>query len=855
MRATQTQTNFTGGVLSGKMFGRSDINKYANGLEQLDNGIVFPQGGASKRPGTAYIQSTRGNNYGRLLSFQFNDEEAYVLEMTDGWLRFYRDGGRVDGSLVVDSITVDAGTVYIYETAAAHGLVVGESVSMAGSTPSGYDGTFTVTAIVNGTEFKVDVGTNPAAYTGGTGTLTLPYSVAHPYAEAELDAVRYTQSADTLYLCHPKYIPRTLERTGADVFTLSAFQFADGPYEGLDVSGTTMTLSGGSYGAGDTVTVTASVSFFDNANSTDLGKMMRFQETAVWNYGIITAINSATEVDVYMVTEATGGAGAADGFQIGSWGGAIDSVVASTTSLTNEGTVYANYPSTVAFHQQRIWFANLPNNTQRIMASETGDFVNFAPSDPATGDVVDTSALDYTIATNQVNAVYWMRSSAKGLMIGTVGEEHMLQSSSAFDPITPTNVKMEVQTAHGSRSTVRPIQVGSVVLFAHRVGEKLREFSFQFEADQYVSADLNLLSEDLGKKKVKYITYQEEPSSLVWCVCEDGELIVLTYERTQEVTAWTKCVISGGFVESAETTPETSDDTVWFIVKRTINGSEVRYVEALQRQFDTGDNQGMSWFVDSGLSYNGINAITNDFLKVTEISSGGYLENASVTLAATGHTPFSGTSADVDTRYRFYIGEAIYDVQITAHNSTSSCTAKLLNDFPASIQNANIVDWAALSGAPTGLGHLEGESVTVLADGGTHPLVTVSGGVAALQGHYAELVIGLGYAFTLKTMPIRITQFPVDARGKWTNAFSVGFRYLNSLGGTAKNETGRTYNIPYRVQSDPLGRPPSIQTGYKTVRLGGGYDENGVQITVNSTDALPFTLLNVVIEADVNAAV
>jgi hypothetical protein len=85
----------------------------------------------------------------------------------------------------------------------------------------------------------------------------------------------------------------------------------------------------------------------------------------------------------------------------------------------------------------------------------------------------------------------------------------------------------------------------------------------------------------------------------------------LTYEREQEVVAWHRHIIGGTntFVESIGVIPKNDESTeiLYMVVRRTINGATVKYVEYLERSFDTakGDTLQQAHFVDSGLSYSG----------------------------------------------------------------------------------------------------------------------------------------------------------------------------------------------------------------------------------------------------------
>jgi hypothetical protein len=110
------QTNFTGGVLAPKMFSRVDFAKYANGLETLENGVVFVTGGASRRAGSQFIAKSKSTAFVQdtmvqddsfqsghhdsvvLRDFVFNTDDAMVLEWGPGYIRFFKNREQVYGS-------------------------------------------------------------------------------------------------------------------------------------------------------------------------------------------------------------------------------------------------------------------------------------------------------------------------------------------------------------------------------------------------------------------------------------------------------------------------------------------------------------------------------------------------------------------------------------------------------------------------------------------------------------------------------------------------------------------------------------------------------------------------------------
>ena len=92
-RIRSHKTNFTAGEVSPQLLGRSDLRSYENGAAKLRNVFIHPTGGLSRRSGLRYIDSAPGP--GRLLSFEFNTEQVYLLVFSDSNIDVYRSGIKI----------------------------------------------------------------------------------------------------------------------------------------------------------------------------------------------------------------------------------------------------------------------------------------------------------------------------------------------------------------------------------------------------------------------------------------------------------------------------------------------------------------------------------------------------------------------------------------------------------------------------------------------------------------------------------------------------------------------------------------------------------------------------------------
>ena len=259
MRANVIRANVAGGELSPSVRGRSDTEIFFRGAERLENFIPEIQGAARYRNGFRFVNNTRRNNVARLIEFQFNDLQAYILEFTDSYMRVYKDGGVVLVSASVKNIIGATQADPVVITSTGHGLADGETVFIEDvSGMVEINNKYFVVANKTANTFEltneegVDIdGTGYTAYVSG-GTVTKIFELSIPYAEADLFEIDFDQNADTMYIVHPSYDVRKLTRTADDVWTIGTFARTNDPFTGADKFPSTVAFYQGRLGYGRT---------------------------------------------------------------------------------------------------------------------------------------------------------------------------------------------------------------------------------------------------------------------------------------------------------------------------------------------------------------------------------------------------------------------------------------------------------------------------------------------------------------------------------------------------------------------------------------------------------------------------
>jgi hypothetical protein len=839
-KVSPIQGNFNGGEISPLVYGRTDIDRYRSSLAKCKNYVPTIQGGLPRRPGSRYVAPTKTYNQpARLQAFEFSTTQAYMLEFGGTYVRFYKDNAPITETAV--SITGITKAEPAVVTAAAHGFSNGDDVEISGVVGM---------TQVNGRRFRVaGVTANTfelndlhggqidstafTTYSSG-GSVARVYTVTTPYSASgnTLQQLKFTQSADVLYITHPSYAPRKLTRTGHTSWTLSIIDFLDGPYLPENTTATTLGLSATS----GSVTVTASATTGINGGlgflSTDVGRLIRWMDPASdWTWLKITNFTDSTHVTATIVGQNASAGTATTVWRLG--------LYSATTG----------YPACSVFHEDRLFFAGCPAAPQRGDGSNTGDYENFSPSD-ADGTIVASHALGFTLNSNDVNVVRWMTSDEKGLLAGSLAKEWSIKPSSQGEALTPTNITAKQATNWGS-ADIQPVQSGKATLFVQRAARKLRELTYFYDVEGFRALDMTVLAEHItlgndGTVGLVQLGYQKEPQPIIWGVRSDGILVGATYERELETikAAWHWHELGGVSnaagdppkVESVAVLPSADGTTqdVWLIVKRYINGQEERYTEYLTPIFDDSMDAEDAIQVDCSLTYD------------SPLTIGSFIAGSPLQMDITGH----GLSNNDQIIFKDVSGD---DDEL--NGKTFLVTVVGANRISIKDLDGNAFDGSALlslSGGYvrkrvtqiSGLWHLEGQTVSIHSDGFNQEDKTVVNGAITLP--ISATIIHIGYKFNSDGQLLRLDAGAADgtAIGKTRRIHRAGIMVHRSQGLKVGVDFDNLDEWQQRRMSDPMGAAPELFTGILEDTLEADYDfEN--QLCWRHDSTYPGTILAV----------
>jgi hypothetical protein len=847
-RVAAQLTNFTGGELSPRLDGRNDLTKYSSSCKTLENFIIYPHGAAARRSGTTFVAEVASSvNKTRLIPFEFSTTQTYMLEFSNLKIRVYKDNGSVlEGDKTITAITQANPAVV---TSNSHGYSNGDEIlitAVVGMTQLNSKRFLVANVTTNTFELtnKDGVDTDSTAFTAyvSGGTANKVFEITTPYTTAQLFEIKFAQSADVMYITHPAHEVAKLSRTGHTAWTLTDVVFTKGPFQDPNTTTTTLTPASASVGSGVNITASSVTGINSGSGflSTDVGRQIYFNS----GYATITAITSTTVV-VVDITIAFTNTNAITAWQLGSF--------SDTTG----------HPTCVSFFEQRLVFAGTTNQPQTIFFSKSGDYENMDAN--IGGTVADDDAIIYTIASNQVNAIRFM-TATRTLILGTAGGEFTVSGGGTDSAVTPTNILIKKQSNHGA-ANVDAIAVGNATLFLQRAKRKVRELAYNFDVDGYIAPDMTILAEHITESGLTQMSYQQEPNQIIWGVRDDGELVGLTYQREQQVTAWHRHIFGGivnvpiitvtdyaNIVTGTRIVFQKSDGTLVTLTATTGTASAQEFKIETSNDV-TAANLNASINTANTASGTGItSSVASNVLTITEVTPTGLAYLVIKSFDTTRLTAVSQTKAECESVAVIPTDNSEYQTWVIVKRTINGITRRYVEyintfDFTETDNTTfNFLDSAlSYSGAAattiSGLNHLEGQTVHILADGATHPTKIVSSGSITLDRASTDVKIGLGYNSILQTMRLDAGSQNGTSQAKTKRIYEITIRLYESIGVEVGENLNNMERIPFRTSADVMdqGLPPF--TGDKTVEFRGNYETDGF-IFVRQTQPLPLTVLS-----------
>lgn len=838
---------FNAGEISRKMDGRNDLEIYKTGCRDLDNFIVLPQGGVERRAGTEFVQfaGTDGTNPARMIEFDFSSDVKFVIELGTSYAKVhYTDSSGVDQ---VKNVT---GTVPAYTQAELRSIQFNRKYdTLILNCPTKetqvlkratIEPTFTIEPInyvypplmeKNITSTTLDL--NNGAIGATSVTVTASADLFDSGHENSIWAIDHIRSASEKEISES-----SLNGTSTNILDVSFSNWA------FETSGNWnaevvihRSIDGGTFIPYIVIgnTTGGTQRNFKYASSVPEGKNTQLKVVTsgsldeysleadnIYHKGLIkiTSVTDATTATADIVSMVQGGA--ADPTATIHWSEAAFST-------------YRGFSPASEFFENRLWLAGSKDQPADIFASVFGEIFNFLFG------TLSTDAIKRTV--DSPEEPKWLESK-RYLFLGTAGTAVSIRSADKDSLITQTNITTLVENAYGSAALQAEV-ANDVIIYVQRDGLKLRELVYAQGEDTFVGNDLNLISEDITDSGVVEMFVQKEPNQLVWCIKENGDACVLTYERGQEVRGWSRVNTDGKFFSAAAINGN-GEDIVWACIER--NGKYC--IEKFHTRKD------LDWYVDSAIKFSGgtVKSATVAFTNVTrEFSdSNPPLElnwDTILTVTSVGHGLSNGDIIRFNTQENFsFLTKVAFKIaDVTSDTFTLQVIGSDLyivpltpDNFPQNVKGT----FAKASNEVTGLNHINNKKVQIIVDNSFHSEQTVKDNKITINEYSDNILVGLPYVSTLRPMPIEPSLYQKLSQSRVKAVSKIIVRFFKTKGAKVGEAGRQLTTFPVADTQDSSGQPIELKTGQQRFFVGSDYEREKL-IEVRQDLPYPMTVLSI----------
>ena len=720
------QSSWNGGALSRRLQSRPDLAIYNIGAAEILNMAASVEGALVKRGGTRYRAAALATA-AWYTPFIFNATQAYVVEWSEGKLRFLTNNALLE-------------------------------------------------------------------------VATVPVEVVVPYTAAEAPYVSRQQSFDVQYLAHGSHAFASLRRTAADAFSYGAEQLKGGPFGDIN-SDESLTISvSGTFDVGGNVTIQANTARFTagQVGGHMLVEAEDFADTMAWQTGvdgITPGVLRRSEGRVYeALTSGRTGTEAPFHLRGDQWDGdnvgtdinakgpygvqwryvhdryGIIRITGFTDTDTLTGVVERAIPLTLAVSPSYRWanslFSAAAGHPQLVCLWRGRLWLirDFELAGSVVGSYRDFSEFDASGAPAPDQAIrrrmdipdrpLWVRADRQSMIIGTASGEFAIGPINPAEAITADNLQVVPQSRHGSKA-VEPVATAAELIFAQRGGRKLRAATYDFAQDRYIADNMTLWARQMTQGGIRQLSYQAETEELLWMLTGEGIANSHPYNPQQDTKGWCRTIdIEGATILSMVTVPSpdgTRDDT-WLLVDRDGEKSHEQLADWWDE--DAGMTADDGCHLDSALSYDGAPA-----------------------------TVFSG------------------------------------------------------------LDHLAGLEVGILADGAELPVMTVAvDGTITLPKARSRVTIGRLYTARCTTLRPDVPRPDGTTSARIKRVVKMVASLIDSFGVRAGDRGGKLDRLVNRDPATPMGSGPALFSDWTDAKaVGGGNNRHG-QVTLEDRSPFPWIL-------------
>jgi hypothetical protein len=857
--------SFAAGEISPQLFSRLDLDKFQTGLAQCLNCESTAQGPVQNRPGFQYILQAKDSSKAVfVLPFSYSTQQTFALEFGEKYLRFHTNGG----TLLLPPVAINGVTNAVpgLFSALSHGLSPGKWIQlseMAGmpslngrwfivnSTPSA--NLFTLTDLT-GTQLD----TTLLGTFGGSGKLAAVYEIDTPYAAVDLVNLHYVQSADVMTLVHHGYPPRELRRNSATNWSLDIIQFAS-TLSPPQSNGATPSAITHTYMVVPILQTGPGQPSLPASCSNDLTIPGRVNAIG-W-----TTVPGAVQYYVYK--------------QVGlAWG--FIGIAASAPSLIDDSGITPNTsvpvfsgtgPTTTATATAVAPFSTgvsvAPTGSGSASYTYCVTSLNADASEESIASAGVTVPNDLSTAGNY-NTVRWPAVPGVGLynvyrsqngifgFIGRAGSDCIFVDRN-FSPDTSTTPPIQQSPFQGAENNPRAVsyhQQRRVFggtnnqpqnLWMTRSGtEKNMGYSFPSRDDDSIS--LRVVSREANS--IRHIV----PMGELVLLTSGGEWQVSAAD-TGALTPSNVSVKPQGYTGASMVQPVVTNRTILFAQDR---GGHIRELEFSWQQqgYQTSD---VSILAPHLFDYHTVQQLA--FVR-SPLQSLWVIREDGVLLGMTyvpEHEIRAWHQHTTDGAFESICAVAEGDADVlyaVVRRVVNNRTLRYIERrhtrrFDTAADQFFVDSGISYTGIPattfSGLDHLEGKTVSILADGGVSPPQVVVNGSVSIDAPASKVHIGLPYRARVQTLPLSV-QTQAFGQGTMKNIDKVHVRVIASNGFTAGPSFDKLRPYPTRLYETP-GLPPALVTGEVPISLTPSWQRDG-SICFEQAEPLSMTILGMALE-------
>lgn len=768
--------NFTRGQLDHDLNGRFDLPFYFNGFEIIRNFLSNYKGNVKYRPGFEFISKIRDNQEAVLMEFRFNTEQAYLLEFTEGKLRFYTYDGNGNFGYVVD--TIPANKVPALSSNSQDGFVVSDS--------RGNSNCYTV---FNG-DNKAPIGD------WKTYWLQLKYPDNKILKE-------YKIKADSVFTT--EYPSAWAMQASADgqawttIDSRSGQKFSSGQERSYTVNN-------------DVPYLYYRIKFSAGVTSNGNGEMQKLTLLTVDENPPIVELDTGITLQQAMKLQKAQNADVMYLTMDGINPKKLKRTSAASFTIENAlptGIDFEElgYPAAVTFYSGRLWYAGFSKKPLSVYGSKTTEYDNFEiPSSPKDEDALKLTLADIT------DPIEWLVGGKQNLCAGNPEGISMINGGGYDVPITATEVNADLANREGA-SSATPALKDSQIFYISNDKRKVYMLDYDLMTEKYISTDLNWLAQDVTRARMKAIYAKRDDNNMLYTLLENGQLLGLLYNSRENINGWFPTETAGTVKSMATVTRPDGKDDLFICVER----SGVHYLEKMSAEAEFSKfYESPHFLTDARKEY--YNRIIAEELKQCNYLDCSTRFSALLNIGISVGENIVTAAADVFEAAHFghYIvyktdtGKEYGYFRIEEVLSPTQARVSMLSDgfYPESWSS-----WYISFNEIGGLTDFEGQTVSVVADGGYLGEFAVADGKISFDREMTSCIVGLPYRGILKSFNLGMV---VNGRNLQTSKKRIAefvLRFVHSAGAKIGTDLNDMQDVQYFNLGGFMDLPPLLMDG------------------------------------------